>query len=420
MRPRYRALRRHLAQSAFIRVDLSFDEIESLIAAPLPASARKKSEWWMTRGRRWIPSHTNAWLKAGYKVTNLSLDGGTVRFRKLAAPRDAFKNIVRLMIVAVAAIVMAGVVLWLVPTLLIDPLNLVGMTRADAENNIRTALIGFLVAIGAAGSLIYTARTYSLSRESQVTDRFTKAIEQLGHASLGVRLGGLYALSRIARDSSRDAPAVVSVMCQYARAESRRPTTPLQQLTGSLKQRRSLRQLPQSIDPASGIFGMDIRADILEAVSEAALLSQKLPPLSLQLTGIRLDGAHLGGMIAYEAALDGSSMRQAVLSGADLRQSWIRYSQLQGSWFVEAKLQGAVFSYSRLEGADFRWSHLEGAMFYGASLTDANFDGAYLAGADLRGAKGLTATQLEKAILDSETLLPQSLAGKIHPPGRKK
>jgi uncharacterized protein YjbI with pentapeptide repeats len=418
MRPRYRALRRHLAQSGFIRIDLSFDEIESLIAAPLPASARKKSKWWMARGRRWIPSHTNAWLKAGYKITNLSLDQGTVRFRKLTAPRAAFKNIARLAIAAFVAIVMAGVVLWLAPKLVIDPLNLAGTSRADAENNIRTAFIGFLVAIGAAGSLIYTARTYSLSRESQVTDRFTKAVEQLGHASLGVRLGGLYALSRIARDSPQDAPAVVKVMCQYARAESRRQTA-LQQVSDSLRQRRNLRRLPRSIDPASGIFGMDIRADISEAVSEAALLSQKLPPLSLQLTGIRLDGAHLGGMIAYEAVLDGCSMRRAVLSGVDLRQSWIRYSQLQGSWFAEAKLQGAVFSYSRLEGADFRWSHLEGAMFYGTSLIDAKFDGAYLSGADLRGAKGLTATQLEKAILDSETLLPQSLAGRIHPHGRR-
>ena len=273
------------------------------------------------------------------------------------------------------------------------------------------------MALGAAGSLIYTARTYALSRESQVTDRFTKAVEQLGHASIGVRLGGLYALSRIAEDSPRDAPAVVSVMCQYAQAESRKSTA-LQQLTGSLRQRLNPRRLPGDVDPASGIFSMDIRADISQAVSEAARLSRKLPPLSLQLSGIRLDGAYLSSIIAHEAALDASSMRRAVLSGADLRQSWIRYSQLQGSWFYDAKLQGTDFSYSRFEGADFRRSHLEGAIFYGASLTGANFEGAYLVGADLREAKGLTATQLEKAILNSETLLPQSVAGSVHPRGR--
>ncbi|MGO9218518.1 MAG: pentapeptide repeat-containing protein [Streptosporangiaceae bacterium] len=406
MRPRYRALRRRLAGSNLIRVDLGFDEIESLIATPLPAIARESEEWWTTRSRRWIPSRANTWQRAGYEVSTLSLDRGFVRFRKIPETRAISRTPVTLAAVAVAVILADIAVLWFVPALLIDPLNVVGTARANAENNARTALIGLLVALGAAGSLVYTARTYALGRESQVTDRFTKAVEQLGNASLGVRLGGLYALSRIAKDSPRDAPAVVSVMCQYARMEGRRWAPP-QQVLGSFRWRLYLRRLKGSVDPASGVTGIDTRADIQVAVREAALLSQQLPPLSLQLTGIRLDGAYLWGIVAHEAALDGSSMRRAVLSGADLRQSWIRYAQLEGSWFVESKLQGTVFSYSRLEGADFRRSHLEGAMFYRTNLTGVNFEGAYPAGADLRKARGLTERQLKKAVLDSETRLPR-------------
>jgi hypothetical protein len=37
-----------------------------------------------------------------------------------------------------------------------------------------------------------------------VTERFTRAVDQLGHESLDVRLGGIYALERITRDSERD------------------------------------------------------------------------------------------------------------------------------------------------------------------------------------------------------------------------
>ena len=50
----------------------------------------------------------------------------------------------------------------------------------------------------AAGALLFTARNFTLSREGQVTDRYTKAIEQLGSDKLDVRIGGIYALERVA------------------------------------------------------------------------------------------------------------------------------------------------------------------------------------------------------------------------------
>jgi hypothetical protein len=50
-------------------------------------------------------------------------------------------------------------------------------------------------------------KNHEIAREGQITDRFTKAIAQLGEQGpekLAVRLGGIYALERIARDSERD------------------------------------------------------------------------------------------------------------------------------------------------------------------------------------------------------------------------
>jgi hypothetical protein len=67
---------------------------------------------------------------------------------------------------------------------------------------------------------VYTARNYSLSREGQVTDRFTKAIEQLGSKELDIRIGGIYALGRIARDSAGDHPTVVQVLSTFVREHS--------------------------------------------------------------------------------------------------------------------------------------------------------------------------------------------------------
>ena len=49
-------------------------------------------------------------------------------------------------------------------------------------------------------------RAFELTEQGQVTDRFTRAIEQLGSDKLDVRIGRIYALERVARDSVKDQP----------------------------------------------------------------------------------------------------------------------------------------------------------------------------------------------------------------------
>jgi len=71
-----------------------------------------------------------------------------------------------------------------------------------ARDAARGRLLTFGAGLFAAGALLFTARNFALSREGQVADRYTKAIEQLGSDKLDVRIGGIYALERIARDSS--------------------------------------------------------------------------------------------------------------------------------------------------------------------------------------------------------------------------
>jgi hypothetical protein len=80
----------------------------------------------------------------------------------------------------------------------------------------------------AAGALIFTAlnfalsrRTFELTEQGQVTDRYTKAVEQLGSDKLDVRIGGIYALERVARDSARDHPTVIEVLAAFIRDHSR-------------------------------------------------------------------------------------------------------------------------------------------------------------------------------------------------------
>ncbi len=50
-----------------------------------------------------------------------------------------------------------------------------------------------------------------------MTDRYTKAIEQIGSAKLDVRIGGSYALERVARDSARGHPTIMEVLAAFVR-----------------------------------------------------------------------------------------------------------------------------------------------------------------------------------------------------------
>lgn len=123
----------------------------------------------------------------------------------------------------ILAIVLGAVALWILPAVLtMHPTS--GMTAADrlkAENDVRAPLVAFLIAVGATGTLWFTGRTYVLNREGHVTDRYTKAIGQLGDASSPVRVGGVYALGRIGRDSAKDRDTIIYVLGAFIRERSK-------------------------------------------------------------------------------------------------------------------------------------------------------------------------------------------------------
>ena len=121
-----------------------------------------------------------------------------------------------------------------------------------AREAVRTQLLTLGAGIFAAGALLYTARNFALSRrtveiteQGQVTDRYTKAIEQLGSDKLDVRMGGIYALERVARDSPRDHPTVMEVLAAFVREHSREPWLSSAEGTGTDSPKRITRQMCQ-------------------------------------------------------------------------------------------------------------------------------------------------------------------------------
>lgn len=105
--------------------------------------------------------------------------------------------------------------------------KLTAETRLKATNDVRTTLLQ-----GLGGSFfLFTAfftwrqlrvsqRQLQLSEDQQIGERFTRAIDQLGNDKLDLRLGGIYALERIASDSDRDYDVVAEVLTAFVRTRA--------------------------------------------------------------------------------------------------------------------------------------------------------------------------------------------------------
>ena len=134
----------------------------------------------------------------------------------------------RAWLIGAAAAVLALVIIWalLVPGADWVARQDIGSAKgslAAARDAARGRLLTLGAGLLAAGALLFTARNFTLSREGQVTDRYTKAIEQLGSDKLDVRIGGIYALERVARDSAKDHPTIMEVLTAFIREHSQEP-----------------------------------------------------------------------------------------------------------------------------------------------------------------------------------------------------
>jgi uncharacterized protein YjbI with pentapeptide repeats len=282
-----------------------------------------------------------------------------------------------------------------------------------------------------------------------MTERFTRAIEQLGQGGLDkleVRIGAVYALEEIARDSAELHWPVVEVLTAHLRVYA--PVRPAIEvateapaggglLTAYLRQRARVRPARGARagrgDPpeAPPIVPVDRTAADLQAIAtvigrrrqsedpsdkridlhEVDLRHVRWAQAHLErayLSGAHLEGADLSGANLEGALLVGTHL-QAYLRETHLEGAYLVGAQLRGAYLVEAHLQGAYLLAAYLEGADLSRAHLEGAHLSGAHLEGADLSGAYLEGADfsetrLEGAADLSGADLSGAHLEEADL----------------
>jgi uncharacterized protein YjbI with pentapeptide repeats len=233
-----------------------------------------------------------------------------------------------------------------------------------------------------------------IAREGQITDRFTKAIAQLGEQGpekLAVRLGGIYALERITKESEKDHWPIMEILTAYVRETAPRPPKPPKDAQPSKGDQSPREEPPTTQEERPPRPATDIQA-ILTVLGRRTQTYGNGEKQYLNLTKTDLRGAHLAG-----AQLQGADLAGAQLQGANLRDA-----QLQKAVLWDAQLQGADLTGAELEKADLRGAQLQGARLVaelqGAVLEDAQLQGAWLVGAWLQGAH-LAGAQLQGARL---------------------
>ncbi len=231
--------------------------------------------------------------------------------------------------------------------------------------------------------------------ERRITELYTKAVEQLGNDKAPVRLGGLYALERLAQDNPAHRQTIVNVICAYLRMPFSPTAPPMSKPEPEAADEQGERDT-EAEATADGI------GDTWQQEGQVRLTAQRIlaehlrddrakekrstdPPSPRLWPDIRLD---LAG-----ATLIDFNLEYGVMAYANF--SWATFSgnaRFDGATFSgDAGVDGATFSgyagfgratfsgNARFGGATFGVGY--GAVFDGATFTGyANFSGATFGG----------------------------------------
>jgi Pentapeptide repeats (8 copies) len=204
--------------------------------------------------------------------------------------------------------------------------------RNDAGATLLQAAAGALLVLG----VVATWRQVQVSREGQITERFSRAIDHLGADKPDVRLGGLYTLERIAKDSPADRGTVTAVLGAFVRSHA-----------------------PWLVGAPNGPEHPSPTVD-----GQLPWLEHRLPEVqAAMLSDANLRHTNFARSQMVEVDFERSDLEDADLRLANMRQ---------------ARLAGALLIGTHLQQADLRGADLRGAVLAGADLRDARLDGAKL------------------------------------------
>jgi Protein of unknown function (DUF2934)/Pentapeptide repeats (8 copies) len=212
----------------------------------------------------------------------------------------------------------------------------------------------------------------------RINETYSRAVSQLASDKLEERLGGIYTLENISKESSDDYWTVMENLTAFVRERTQR--------TAADSSRRRTQRIEGR---AHGLWEKAGRPEGRSDEFWREAVEQEPPEADVA------------------AVLTVIKRRSELYQAIETRDNKVLD-------FREAFLLSAYLREWHLERADFRFAPLERADFRFAYLEDANLFEAHLEHAYLDGAEGLTQAQIEAAYGDPATQLPEDLTRPTH------
>ena len=255
--------------------------------------------------------------------------------------------------------------------------------------------IGFFLAgagIAPLGLWLANRRTEN-DAARRITDAFTKAVELLGHENVAVRLGGIYALGRLARETKSEHPKIMDIVAAYIRQGSKDYAKMLVAKAAGVEwdKKEGAKMLDDDLLAAPG--------DLENVVAKIENMPIDLEAAIAVIRERDVASDKKLGADGFLFDLSNSYMKNVDFSNTSLRRVNLSDCQIHGGIFTKTDLSGAIMVKSNFAGSDFAK----------ACFRDAQMKGVILDDADLAQAKGLTQAQIDSTTSGGGTMLPPSI-----------
>jgi uncharacterized protein YjbI with pentapeptide repeats len=218
--------------------------------------------------------------------------------------------------------------------------------------------------------------------ERRITELYTKAVEQLGNDKAPVRLGGLYALERLAQDNPAHRQTIVNVICAYLRMPFP-PTGP----TSKPKPEGTEQKEAPAAETQPGIVAL---SDTWQQERQVRLTAQSILTDHLSINkaapfwpDLRVD---LSGATLIDFSFSKARVAEAWFTGATFSGTTYFYEAVFNgtAWFHGANfLDDVAFSLATFRGiTDFGEATFASHVWFGQTIfeADTKFDDATFGG----------------------------------------
>jgi uncharacterized protein YjbI with pentapeptide repeats len=248
-----------------------------------------------------------------------------------------------------------------------------------------------------------------ISDKKQIAERFSKAVDQLGNDKLGVRVGGIFALEKIAETYPDEHWIVMEVLMSYIKDQSLQGKSvfkPQVQEEENQTEEENIDTVTNDIQAALIVIcRRNIRHDLQGKVIDLSFCDIRRADLknaklsNADLTGANISGANLDEADMSGAKLQGTNLSDAILKSANLRKASLKNALLNRACLEKSDLRYADLTHTQFEKANLQDAKLNNSILYLACFMNANLQNADLSQAKFRR------TNLKDAVIDNTTTI---------------